>query len=80
MEAVFHVSHKFNDPLIHACSSKNETAIAIAGMEIEKQDEKENLDDFIPSEEDSVSSHRNDSFHFYLIFNFWIQSIHSSHF
>lgn len=59
---MFHVSHKFVDSLGYACSLKNETAIEIATMEISKSiDEqfgKENPDYLIPSEEDSVSSHR----------------------
>lgn len=62
MEATFYVSHKLFSPLSYACSLKNDTAIKIAEMEIvesiKEQLEKDNPDDFIPSEEDSVSSHR----------------------
>lgn len=59
---MFYVSHKQVGPISHACSLKNETAIEIISMEInsliKEQYEKENPDNFIPSDEDSVSSHR----------------------
>lgn len=86
MESTFHAIHKLNDPLIQACSS-NETAMAIAGMEIAEiveslieERKKEYVDNFIPSEKDSVSSHRDESFYFNPIFHFWMQSIYFSHF
>lgn len=59
---MFYASHKFIDPLSHACSLKNETAIDIVFTEInsliKEQYKEENPYNFIPSEEDSVSSHR----------------------
>lgn len=54
------------NPLGTACSLKNETAVDIAEMEMEsmrQQYEKEHPDgvQFVPSDEDSVSNHQDES-------------------
>lgn len=62
LEGMFHIGHKFVDELISGCSLKNETAIKKAENGISEliyiNYEKENTENFIPSDEDSVSSHR----------------------
>lgn len=69
IEAMFHASHKFIDPLSSACSLKNETAFEmIVRAQIEEWNKEENPDDFIPSEEDSVSSQQM-THYFYPIFH-----------
>lgn len=79
---MFHASHKFIDPLSSACSLKNETALRIVDEQmkefINEEYEKESPNDFIPSEEDSVSSQQT-THCFYLIIHLNL-SIHSSQF